>query len=363
GPNLNGWNNTDVTVNFTCADTGLVQSGIDVDTVAADDDTVTTEGANQPVSSDGDCVDNAGNSASTPVTVLVSIDKTAPVITDDGPTTAANVNGWYNADVVNEFSVDAGISGPDATCAPAFSGGSQSKTTTGEGFAVTVTSDGCTDLAGNTAGGKTSAGFQIDKTKPTSISFAGGGINEGDSFFFGFVPAGPSSCDANYDISGSDGCVVTGPDNGNAVGPNKYTATATDLAGNVGTFDLNYTVDPWTLQGFFQPVDMGGLYNTVKNGSTVPLKFRIFAGTTELTDVSAVSYVNSITVPCSGATPVDAIEEIVTTGSTVLRYDTVGQQFIDNWKTPKGASWVGKCLQVQMKAADGSSLYAWFKLK
>jgi hypothetical protein len=68
-------------------------------------------------------------------------------------------------------------------------------------------------------------------------------------------------------------------------------------------------------------------------------------------------------VSCSSTTPTDAIEEVVTTGSTVLRYDTTGHQFVDNWKTPSGGYWVGKCLQVQMKADDGSSLYAWFKLK
>jgi predicted secreted protein len=29
------------------------------------------------------------------------------------------------------------------------------------------------------------------------------------------------------------------------------------------------------LKGFYQPVDMNGVYNIVKNGSTVPLKFEI----------------------------------------------------------------------------------------
>ncbi len=81
---------------------------------------------------------------------------------DDPP----NSNGWYNTNVTNEFSLDAGISGPNAACALAFPGNAQSKTTSGEGFAVSVTSDPCTDLAGNTASGVPSAGFQIDKTAP-----------------------------------------------------------------------------------------------------------------------------------------------------------------------------------------------------
>ena len=32
---------------------------------------------------------------------------------------------------------------------------------------------------------------------------------------------------------------------------------------------------------------MNGVVNTVKGGSTVPLKFEVFAGTTELTDTAS----------------------------------------------------------------------------
>ena len=40
--------------------------------------------------------------------------------------------------------------------------------------------------------------------------------------------------------------------------------------------------------GFDSPVDMGGVWNIVKGGATVPLKFEVFAGTTELTNISVV---------------------------------------------------------------------------
>ena len=52
--------------------------------------------------------------------------------------------------------------------------------------------------------------------------------------------------------------------------------------------------------------------------------------------------------------------EIVSTGGTVLRYDTSGQQFIQNWATPKSP---GTCYKVIMTALDGSALTAYFKLK
>jgi hypothetical protein len=34
---------------------------------------------------------------------------------------------------------------------------------------------------------------------------------------------------------------------------------------------------------------MGGVYNTVNGGSTVPFKFELFAGDTELTETSKTS--------------------------------------------------------------------------
>jgi hypothetical protein len=290
----------------------------------------------------------------------IGLDTTAPVITDAGPTAPANGNGWYNTDVTNTFSLDADISGPDATCAAAFPGDSQTKTTTGEGVALNVTSDSCTDLAGNTATGVTSADFQVDQSAPTNITFVGGGIAEGDSYYFGFVPAGPTSCTADYDISGNAGCVVTGPSNGNLVGANRYTATATDRADNIGTRYLNYTVLAWELSGFRPPVDMGAV-NVVKGGSTVPLKFEVFAGATELTDISAINQFVVQEIGCMSLDniPVDPIE-FVTTGGTALRYDGTDGEFIQNWKTPKSP---GKCYRVTMWTDDGSSLSGLFKLK
>lgn len=52
------------------------------------------------------------------------------------------------------------------------------------------------------------------------------------------------------------------------------------------------------------------------------------------------------------------MKSTTTTGSTSLRYDATGGQFIYNWKTPAGT-----CYQLTMKAADGGSISANFKLK
>src|SRR5207244_1441898 len=129
--------------------------------------TQSLETSGATLTSSGSCTDNAGNPASAGSFGLIKVDKTAPVISDGGPTTLANGNGWYKTDVTNGFSLNADISGPDAACLLAFPSNAQTKTTSGEGSALTVTSDGCTDLAGNAASGVTSAAFKVDQTNPS----------------------------------------------------------------------------------------------------------------------------------------------------------------------------------------------------
>jgi hypothetical protein len=102
------------------------------------------------------------------------------------------------------------------------------------------------------------------------------------------------------------------------------------------------------------------MLNSIKGGQTVPLKFEIFAGTVEKTDVSAVQGFVLNEVACPTSSPIDDIE-LTTTGSTVLRYDGSAGQFIQNWQTPKTA---GKCYKVTVTAADAvSKVYAYFKTK
>jgi hypothetical protein len=118
-------------------------------------------------------------------------------------------------------------------------------------------------------------------------------------------------------------------------------------------------INSWTTKGFYQPVDMGGVYNTVKGGSTVPLKFELFAGATELTDTGSVKTLEANKVSCTSGAAEDAIE-VTATGGTSLRYDTTGGQFIYNWKTPTGA---GSCYKVTVTANDGSTISAFFKTR
>jgi hypothetical protein len=80
---------------------------------------------------------------------------------------------------------------------------------------------------------------------PRSARFS---LNDGASYDFNSVPAGPTGCTADGAISGLDGCTVGGYST--AVGPQTVTATAKDKAGNPSTKTLSYTVKAATAHGF-----------------------------------------------------------------------------------------------------------------
>ncbi|NNF56157.1 MAG: hypothetical protein HKN03_17145 [Acidimicrobiales bacterium] len=335
-PNGNGWNNADVGYSTFCDD--------DVSGVASFEgptDVLSSEGASQSITIT--CTDYAGNSASATAS-NINIDKTAPSVTAT-PSPTPNGNGWNNTDVTVAFSGSdalSGIAGCDADV-----------TLSGEGAGQSA-SGSCTDNADNSASA-TASNINIDKTAP-SVSLVGGPANGGE-YSYGFVPAAPT-CTASDALSGVDGtCSASGYSA--AVGSHTVMATASDKAGNSASDSVSYTVRAWTLQGFSNPVDMGYL-NTVKGGSTVPLKFRIFAGSTELTDTAYIQSLSAVTMACPGVSmPVAPVEELAAAGGTVLRYDATAGQFIYNWKTPKSP---GKCYKVTLTTQDGSKITADFKL-
>ena len=291
-----------------------------------------------------DCSATSAGGSTGPVSVSIKRDATAPVIAFNGPSTSV----WYTANVTANWSCSDVTSGPVSNSASA--------TTSGEGNAVPATG-ACADNAGNSA--SDIQYFMVDQTDPTLTW--NGGPAAGGSYYFGSVPAAPT-CTASDDLSGPNGCAVS--DYGTSVGSHTMTATANDVAGNSYSETRSYTVLAWTLNGFYQPVDMTPagnptVWNTVRGGSTVPLKFEVFAGTTELTATSIINQpLRATSVSCVGNT-VDEIE-LTATGGTSLRYDTTGGQFIYNWQTPRQ---VGACYKVTVITADGSSIFAYFRLK
>jgi PKD domain len=150
-----GWNNTEVTVSFTCTDSG---SGIAANGCTAP--VGVSEGANQSVT--GTATDLAGNSATASVTGI-NVDETAPTLTGT-PTTSPNANGWYSGPVTIHWTCSDALSGILGTCPP-------DSVISGEGVGLT-TSESVSDVAGNSTT-SSSAPVQIDRTAPsTSASSA-----------------------------------------------------------------------------------------------------------------------------------------------------------------------------------------------
>lgn len=340
--NLAGWNNSDVTVTWNWNDESG-GSGLDAATCQA---TSASTAEGNPIAIGATCSDLAGNVDIE--SYQVRVDKTAPAPLSISQVPPANPAGWNNTDViVNWVWADAGGSGVDANhCAT-------TTTSLGQGAALTLTA-ACSDVASNA--GASTVTVKVDKTAPLA-SLIGGPAN-GQTYILGSVPPAPT-CSASDALSGVAGvCSVSGY--GTDVGPHTITAMALDNAGNQVIVPASYTVATahQTVLGFYQPVDMGGVWNVVKGGATVPLKFEVFSGSVELTDTSIVKPLRATEMACTGGATDDV--ELFATGTTSLRYDATAGQFIYNWQTPKKP---GFCYVVTLSTTGGATLTAQFRLK
>ena len=202
-----GWNDSAVTVTFTCADgngSGVVS--------CTGDRTVSDEGAGQEVI--GTATDAAGNTATDRATV--SIDTSPPTI-DATVNRAANENGWYRSEVTVTYSCGDAVSGV-ASCPAA--------QTVGEGRAGSA-SGTAKDLAGNAADTGVSR-IDVDTTPPRLS-----GAADLDGAHHGWYRQDVRvHWTAGDDLSGLDGAdpedsVVTGEGNDLSAA-----ASVTDGAGN-----------------------------------------------------------------------------------------------------------------------------------
>ncbi len=235
--NAAGWNNSDVTVTFTCDDSG---SGV---ASCTPHQTVTSEGAGQTVT--GNATDNAGNTAS--ASTVVNIDKTPPTIT--GSTPPANANGWHNAPVTVTFACNDALSGV-ATC-------ESPKTLSADGAGQSV-SGSATDAAGNTSS-TTVNNINIDQTPPTITASVdtppnAAGWNNGP------VTVHFTCSDATSGVA-FDGCPSDVPVT--ADGVTTVAGSVSDLAGNNATTSITIRIDTKvpTITAHVTPVANGAGWN------------------------------------------------------------------------------------------------------
>jgi hypothetical protein len=165
-------------------------------------------------------------------------------------------------------------------------------------------------------------------------------------------PGGVRSCTGAVLVAGS--LDTTTP------GTHTFTVTARDLAGNVTTKSVTYTV-VYTFIGFKPPVDNPPTINVAKLGSTIPVKWSLkTAAGGYVSDLNAVTSITSERIPCPGSAT-DVIEETTTSGLLPLRYDAATNQFIFTWTTQK--SWGTGCRRLFVAFADGTVRYADFRLR
>ncbi|HET9309008.1 MAG TPA: IPT/TIG domain-containing protein, partial [Candidatus Sulfotelmatobacter sp.] len=145
-PNANGWNNTNVTISYTC-------SGGVTPVQCPATKTVSTEGLNQTITATA--TDANGNTTS--VSTSVSIDKTAPTITAT-VTPAANAKGVVTAPATVTFTCSDSLSGIASCPSPV------QVTTAGLNKSF---SGSATDKAGNTANATLTVSVQ---TAPLAIT-------------------------------------------------------------------------------------------------------------------------------------------------------------------------------------------------
>jgi hypothetical protein len=113
----------------------------------------------------------------------------------------------------------------------------------------------------------------------------------------------------------------------------------------------------YNFAGLMQPIDNPPVINTLKAGSAVPVKFSL-AGDQGL-NILAQGSPSVQAVSCNTSAPIDAIEETVTAGGSVLTYDASSDQYTYVWKTDK--AWTGTCRQLTVKLTDDSEHTAIFQ--
>lgn len=344
--NAHGWNNTDVTVSFNCGD-GL--SGL---ASCSPDETFSAEGA---FSALGTALDKADNSATTTVSGI-RIDRTAPTVTataNKSPIAVAGTD-WYKDGVTFSWSASDGSGGSGIASGP--TPAASTLAATGTGYAATSQA---TDRADNTGTGHVN-GINVDSNAPTA-QFTGCPTSP---LILG--SAAPTITWAATDqgsglASATSGSVALTT---STVGSKTASSPAPqDNVGHAGVAAVcTYSV-VYQWHGFFQPVDNNGVFNAVKAGQGIPLKFDLDGD--QGLDILANGYPKSTVVSCSGSTSEDALEEIATAGSSGLHYDgTVNPpvgQYIYVWKSDK--SWAGTCRRLDLKLADGTTHSANFSFK
>ena len=336
-PNSNGagWNNSDVTANYTASDS---LSGLNGTSQPSGSFVFATEGANQ--SHTFTVTDVAGNSSSATIE-NVNIDKSAPSVN------CASADGaWHSADVsiacTAAENISALVNNTDANFTLVTNVAQGTETAN----AVSDSREVC-DIAGNCTTAQPIGGNKVDKKATTiTISTPSGGnylLNQAVTVAYDCADGG----------SGVATCTGT-PANGGlldtaSAGDKTFTVSATDNVGNTASpASANYTV-------IFGVVALYDQAKSHKLGSSMPIKIRLVDanGVNVSSTTTVVHAVSVIQIGSQASVTMD--ETGNSTSDLDFRYDGTMGGYIFNLST-KGYS--TGTYQINFTAGNGPTIYA-----
>jgi hypothetical protein len=361
----NGWYKSNVTNQFKAVDDLSGLSGTcsfafsqpgDVEHVTISSEGSAVTGGSSP------CSDNAGNSANSIGSAAFKIDKTAPAVN-----CGAADGIWYASDVSIACTAGDGGSGLSPASDTSFSLTTNVDPDTETSNALTVTKT-VSDAAGNMTTAGPIGGNRVDKKGP-AISCA----TPAPTFTVGQSPANVTGT-ATDGGSGTSATPSAEADTSSVVGnPKTVALSATDDVGNSGYSTCSYSV-VYGFSGFFQPVDMDGVFNKSKAGSAIPVKFSLdgvpqpgsnthgLAGASSAFMAGTTASPNPVTalVACPTSTSlVTVLEEVAADSISGLKYDPAADQWIYVWKTTTALA--NSCRQLRVVLADGTTKTANFQ--
>jgi len=201
----------------------------------------------------------------------------------------------------------------------------------------------------------------IDGTSPT-IAF----ITPPDGIAANYVLN--QDVDEEYDCIDAGSGIASCTDNNpgtkvdtSTVGVHTFTVTAQDIAGNPPTtLSVQYCVTSSAAAsfcGFFRPVENPPVVNPVSAGSTVPMKWRLFAA--DGTQRTSLTAVKSITLQRTNCSTGKNVGSATTLSKGSLKYDQGQQQY--NYGFSTQSAWRGTCGRVTIAFDDRTSRFALFR--
>jgi N-acetylneuraminic acid mutarotase len=140
--------------------------------------------------------------------------------------------------------------------------------------------------------------------------------------------------------------------NGNVLVATGYDTNTSSYLNSAELYSLGFS-----FSGFFAPVDNPPVFNLVKAGSGIPVKFSL--GGNQGLNIFAAGYPRSEQIVCDTSATLDDIEQTVTAGGSGLSYDAATNQYVYTWKTDK--AWANSCRKLTVRLTDNSDHIAYFK--